>query len=164
MSNVVIIHLSFCVWETVFRFLLLRCTYRLLQIWWNCAPLLYTFVLQKSSTCFVNMKSVPFNTWHLYMPWWTWRRFRLYPLYSIYKKKSKDKNMSDTLNMSFPVNIKYLYYTNVFDPSVLCLDKWILLHMNIDDDANQFCTSCCFVIVLSCFEDVESIVLQYEKE
>ena len=112
-------------------------------------------VLQKSSTCFVNMKSVPFNTWHLYMPWWTWRRYRLYPLYSIYKKKSKDKNMSATLNMSFPVNIKYLYYTYVFHPSVLCLDKWILLHMNVDDDANQFCTSICFVIVLSCFADVE---------
>jgi len=63
--------------------------------------------------------------------------------------------MSATLNMSFPVNIKYLYYTYVFHPSVLCLDKWILLHMNVDDDANQFRTSFSFVIVLSCFADVE---------
>ena len=31
--------------------------------------------------------------------------FRLYPLYSIIKE-SEDKHMSDTLNMSFPGNIK----------------------------------------------------------
>ena len=137
MSNAVIIHWSCCLWEAVF------CIFCCCVVRIDCCKYgeivhrSCTHCIAKSSTCFVNMKSLPFNTWHLYMPRWTWRRFGLYPLCSIYKKKSKDKNMSDTLNMSFPVNIKYLYYTYVFHPSVLCLDKWILLHMNVFDDANQ---------------------------